>query len=184
MRVDNEIMQAEFDRIWTTVWTEKGYELEYSQHALDRFVAVTPEGDIVGTSEIKPYHSTGSINEIAPFAVHPKVRSNPGKVAEFDKMAVLKEHRGKPLVDLLSSAVYCAEQHGLRYYVSLLEPVLYRAFRISFHIPMEKIGEKTFYKGDYVIPTILDVEQVYRNKKRFDWLDSYVPSAKPQAAGV
>ncbi|GGG83713.1 hypothetical protein [Paenibacillus radicis (ex Gao et al. 2016)] len=170
-KVETEWELTMFNSIWTTVWKEKGYELEYAEQALERYVAISPEGQYVGTSEIKAYTPGVSIiDSVAPFHNHPKIAADPAQVAEIDKIAVIKQYRGHPITDLLSSAVFSAETHQFRYFISLLEPVFYRALRITFHVPMEKAGEKTFYKGDYVIPVIFDMERMYSNKEQYEWL--------------
>ncbi|MWC29504.1 GNAT family N-acetyltransferase [Paenibacillus sp. MMS18-CY102] len=161
-----------FNNVWVSVWQEKGYELEYARHTLARYVVITPEGEYVGTSEVKPYEAGSSlIDEIAPFADHPAILANPGKVAELDKFALLKPFRGlRYSGELVSTAVHCAEQLGLRYFITLLEPVFARALRVSFRLPMEQIADKTYYKGDFVVPIVFDMEQVYKNAHRYDWL--------------
>ncbi|WP_438347769.1 GNAT family N-acetyltransferase [Paenibacillus sp. FA6] len=170
-RVENELELARYHSIWTTVWLEKGFELEFSEEVLERFVIVTSDGDYVGTSEIKPYSIHESmINEAAPFATHPKLIQAEGAVAEIDKMAVLKSYRGNFIADLLSAAVHYGEKNRLRYYVALLEPVFLRALRITFQVPFEKIGGKVFYKGDHVVPVIIDLEEVCNNKEQYSWL--------------
>lgn len=172
-RVENELDLAVFDGIWTTVWMEKGYELEYSAEALDRFVVVTDEGQGVGTSEIKSYDLHGSlINRVAPFHLHPKLIAAEGAVAEIDKIALLQSYRSKGLYlsSILSSAVFSAERRGMKYFVSLLEPVFLRALKITFKVPLERIGDRLYYKGDYVIPIIFDMEAMYSSKEQFEWL--------------
>ncbi|RJX39482.1 hypothetical protein D3P09_08625 [Paenibacillus pinisoli] len=171
--VENELELAMFNGIWTTVWREKGYELEFADHVLDRYLILTTEGYGGGTAEIKPYDiALSPINEVAPFRDHPKVQSAAGAVAEIDKIALLKMYRstGTMLSDILSAAVHCAEKRGMTYFVSLLEPVFLRALRITFKVPLEKVGEKVFYKGDHVIPVLFHMEEIYRNKERYDWL--------------
>lgn len=170
-RVETELELAMFNGIWTTVWREKGYELEFSDQTLEKFIIVTEEGHYVGTSEIKPYNASSSlINDAGPFGNHPKVISAKGDIAEIDKMALLKSYRGRYISELLSSAVYFAEKRKLKYFVSLLEPVFFRALKISFKVPLESIGERVYYKGDYVIPVLFDMEKMYRNKHRYTWL--------------
>lgn len=172
-RVESELELAMFNGIWTTVWQEKGYELEFSGQVLDRFVVVNENGYCVGTSEIKPYdRETSPINEIAPFRHHPKVIASEGRVAEIDKIAILGSYRSKGnlLSSVLSSAVYGAEQRDMDYFVSLLEPVFLRALKITFKVPVERLGDKLFYKGDYVIPVLFDMKEMYRNKQQYDWL--------------
>lgn len=170
-RVENELELAMFNGIWTTVWMEKGFELEFSENTLERFVIVTEEGHYVGTSEIKPYCLTSSsINDAGPFQTHPKIIEAGDAVAEIDKIALLRSYRGRHISDLLSSAVYIAEKLQLKYFVSLLEPKFMRALRISYQVPLEKVGEKVFYKGDDVIPVLFDMEKMYRNKNSYEWL--------------
>jgi hypothetical protein len=170
-RVSNELELAKFHSIWTTVWLEKGFELEFAEQVLERIVIVTEDGEYVGTSEIKPYSIHESmINESAPFADHPKLIQAEGAVAEIDKMAVLKQFRGHFIADLLSAVVHYGEKNGLRYYVALLEPVFLRALRITFQVPYEKIGGIVYYKGDHVVPVIIDIEKVCNNKERYAWI--------------
>ncbi|MDR0269287.1 hypothetical protein [Paenibacillus sp.] len=180
-RVENELELAMFNGIWTTVWLEKGFELEFSKQVLERYVVVTNEGHYVGTTEIKPYSSESPINEMAAFDKHPKIIQAEGAVAEIDKMALLRTYRGHCISDLLSAMVEFGEENKLKYFVALLEPVFHRALRISFQVPLEKISNKIFYKGDYVIPTIVDAEKVYTHKDQYPWL---TPSRSVAQAGT
>jgi len=169
-RVEGELELAMFNGIWTTVWTEKGFELEFSEEVLERYVVITEEGHYVGTTEVKPYSEESSINEIGSFHKHPMIAEDMGKVAEIDKMAVLSTFRGQYVAELLSSIVHYAEMNGLTYYVMLLEPTLMRALRISYHVPIKKISGRVFYKGEDVIPSIVDVREVYMHKERYSWI--------------
>jgi hypothetical protein len=170
--VDNAHDLVQFNHVWETVWREKGYDLEYSSNVLARYVVTSPEGQIVGTSEIKPYVlGQSAIDEIAPFAEHPSIVANQDSIGEIDKFALLKPFRGLHYSgELVSTAVHCCKTFNLKYCVTLLEPVFCRALRVSFRVPMEQIAEKTFYKGDYVIPIVFDLEKIYRNSYRYDWL--------------
>lgn len=170
-RVESELELAMFNGIWTTVWAEKGFEIEFSKQAIERFVIVTSEGHYVGTSEIKPYSVDSSpINDVGAFRTHPKVIEAGDAVAEIDKIALLQSYRGLYIADLLSSVVYIAEKLKIKYFVSLLEPKFLQALRITFQVPLEKVGGKVFYKGDDVIPVLFDMEQMYCNKDSYDWL--------------
>lgn len=176
-RVENELELAMFNGIWTTVWREKGFELEFSDKSLAKYIVVTDEGHCVGTTEFKPYSIKDSeLNETAPFHEHPDVIAAADEIVEIDKMAILQTYRGRYISDLLSACVYFAEGEKIKYFVSLLEPVFLRALKVSFRVPLKKLGDKIFYKGDYVNPVLIDVEQIYQNKHRFDWV------AYPQAA--
>ncbi|NIK75927.1 hypothetical protein FHS15_001034 [Paenibacillus castaneae] len=169
--VENEKEIEVFNDIWTSVWKEKGYELEYSDHPLARYIIVTPDGQYIGTAEINSFNKNcSSLMKVATLHKHILAAAEKGLVAEIDKIALLKSYRGSYLSDLLSSIVFFADQHHYRYFVSLLEPVFYRALRVSFRIPMEKIGNETYYKGDYVIPVLFDTHQMYMNMPSFNWL--------------
>lgn len=159
-----------FDQIWTQSWLEKGFELEFADETLGRCL-VYDELDIpVATVEMKPYTPYNSeLDKLAPFASHPAIVLEPDKVAEVDKVAVLKDHRGKNLDRLLATIVLFAEKHQIKNYVTLLEPVLFRALKISFHVPMSRVGNRIYYKGDDVIPAIIHAEQFYENKESYSW---------------
>lgn len=169
-RVENELEFAMFNGIWTTVWNEKGFEFEFSEVFLERYVVVTEEGHYVGSIEIKPYTEESSMNEIGPFLENPWIREEMGHIAEIDKLAILSTFRGRYVTDLLSAIVHYAEMNQISYYAMLLEPVLMRALRISYHVPIQKVGGRVFYKGEDVIPSIVNAREVYMNKERFTWL--------------
>ncbi|MBB6675367.1 hypothetical protein [Cohnella nanjingensis] len=170
-QIENDIEAALFNFIWMTAWREKGFEFEFSTDVLGRYVVITPQGEYVGSAEFKPYTPTDSpLEAIAPFGAHPSVAADPAKVAEIDKIALLKESRGAYTSELLSSAVHFAKENGYHYFVSLLEPVFYRALRITYRVPMEKAGPAKFYKGDQVIPVIFDMKRMYENPEQYEWL--------------
>ncbi|MFD0620966.1 hypothetical protein ACFQZR_26355 [Paenibacillus sp. GCM10027629] len=170
--VQNHSQLLEFHRIWTEVWREKGFELEYGQEVLDRLIVSDEEGVHVGTFEIKPYHAEKSnpIHQIAPFHEQPELIEPSARVAEVDKVALLKQYRGPNISRLLSAMVHYADKHHLNYFICLLEPVFARALRVSFHVPTTQIAGRTAYKGDDVIPTIIHVREVRENKSDFEWL--------------
>ncbi|RCW42572.1 hypothetical protein [Paenibacillus prosopidis] len=169
--VENPIETALFNDIWTTVWKEKGYEIEFSKDALARYVVLTPDGNYIGTAEINLFNkSRSAVSNLTKLQKYILDAAEEGMVAEIDKIALIKPFRGSYISDLLSSIIYFAELHHYRYFLSLLEPVFYRALRVSFHIPMEKLSQETYYKGDYVVPVLFDTQQMYANWPMFHWL--------------
>lgn len=169
--VENELETELFNAIWTTVWTEKGYELEHSVNSLARYLIITNDGRSIGTAEINPFNINSSpIVNLAD--LHPQVieAGKAGLMCEIDKIALLPNYRGKYITDLLSSLIHFVSNNQYRYFVSLLEPVFSRALRISYHVPMEQIGPKVYYKGDDVIPILFDSEQINDHKAQFEWL--------------
>lgn len=159
-----------FNRIWTEAWIEKGFELEFSEKVLGQCLVHDARETAVATVELKPYCLKSSgLNELAPFAQHPLLQQDKNHIAEVDKVALHKQHRGKNLDRVLATIVLFAEKNKIRQYVTLLDPLLYRALRISFHVPMSRVGERIYYKGADVIPTIIHAAEFYENKEKFDW---------------
>lgn len=169
--VEKEEEKLIFNSIWTQAWLEKGFELEYCDEILDQCLIYDEYKSPVATVEIKPYdpENRDGLDEFAPFAAHSLIQADPRHIAEVDKVAILKDHRGKNLDRLLATIVLYAEQNNIHNYVTLLEPVLFRALKVSYHVPMSRVGERIFYKGDDVIPAIIHAEQFYRNKETFHW---------------
>lgn len=162
--------EAVFHGIWTQAWAEKGFELEYAEEVLGRCLVTDEAGEAVATVEMKPYSlEMSGLNLIAPFHEHPAIQGDPLRIAEVDKVALHKDHRGKNLDRLLAAIVMYAEDSAIRHYVTLLEPVLFRALRISFHVPISRVGERIYYKGADVIPAIIHAAEFYENKDRYDW---------------
>ncbi|MFC5699829.1 GNAT family N-acetyltransferase [Cohnella faecalis] len=166
--------QSQFDSIWQEAWLEKGFELEPSNEESHRLLILDDE-TAVGTVEFKRYiPGYASIDQVAPFQASILLRESPDAVMEVDKVAILKAHRGKHIGKMLTAMTLFAEQEGIRYFVSLLDPVFYRALKVSFRIPIDCVSEdRPYYKGARVVPAILHVHDVYGNKERYPWL---VPS--------
>jgi len=171
--VENEVELALFNGVWTTVWREKGYELEFCDDAIERNIVFTEQDEVIGTSELKPYYADARsvINEVADFATHPWVLQANGYVGESDKIALLSSFRGKGSYtdEVLSSICASAAKHGITCMVSLLEPVFMRALRIVYKVPMQQLGKKMFYKGDYVVPAVMDVGYINGHTEQFPW---------------
>ncbi|GIQ70377.1 N-acetyltransferase [Xylanibacillus composti] len=177
-RVENEIEQAMFHFIWMTAWREKGFEFEFARHVLDRYLVITPDMEYVGSIEFKPYDPQhGAVNEVAPFQSHPLVRDARSRVAEVDKVALLPEYRGKYIAELLTAAVHFAREGGYDYYVSLLDPVFYRALRITFKVPMSKVGKEVYYKGGNVVPVLFHMKEMVDSPERYEWLSEQYGNA-------
>ncbi|WP_028547242.1 hypothetical protein [Paenibacillus taiwanensis] len=168
--VRNSVEASMFQSIWRTVWKEKGFELESDQEVLHQMLITNEQGHCVGTIEYKPYHLTNNpIHRVADFQDQPEM-ALPARVVEIDKVALLREHRGPNIARLISAMLHYADKHDKDYFVCLLEPVFARALRVSFQIPMRQISDRVAYKGDDVIPTIIDVGKVRRNKHLYSWI--------------
>ncbi|MCA1055235.1 hypothetical protein LCM10_09590 [Rossellomorea aquimaris] len=161
-----------FNGIWMECWQEKGYDFEINPHHTARFLIKDPSDVWVGTVEIQPYSLDGEleVNQAYPFNHKPLLLEDMFQTIIIDKVAILKEYRGKNLNTLLSVIIHHAELHSQKYCVALLERVFYKALRNVYKVPFEIIGEMRFYKGDYVIPSVINLQTIYSNKEQFDWL--------------
>jgi len=168
-RVTTEQDLAYYNFIWMTAWREKGYDFEFSSAVLERWLVLTPEGEPVGTAEFKPFlPGVSAFESVADIGRMPELVRHRDRVAEIDKYALLPEHRGKYVDDLVAAAILVAREHGIRWFVTLLEPLFCRAIRILYHPPMTVLGSRTFYKGDDVLPIVIDVEDVAAHPERYN----------------
>lgn len=171
--VENEVELALFNGVWTTVWYESGYELEFSEHVLEKIIIFSNKGEAIGSTELKHYYldSRSHINTLAAFARHPWVVQAKGKVAECDKVALLSQYRGKGLYihQILTAICESARKYNFQYIVSLLEPVFMKALRKIYKVPMQEVGESFFYKGDEVVPVVMDVGYIIANFDKYNW---------------
>jgi len=163
-----------FNQIWMECWLEKGYMLDPTDNHVDRFIIQDLDNRNVGTLEFRQYYPTieNSINTVFPFQKLEHLSTNPKKVIEIDKVAILKQHRGKNLERLLSLCVNYSEFYEIEYCVVLLERVFYKALKNVYKVPLEKVGDPIYYKGDHVIPTVLFPNLIYSQKELYPWLTS------------
>lgn len=171
-RVTNLKELAIFDSIWMETWTEKGFEIDLSsENVIERYLILDGQSPI-GTVEFKQYRpSIGELDRIAPFHTAPSILRSPDTVVEVDKVAIRKDQRGKHIDKLMTALMLFAEEWGCTQYVSLLDPVFYRALRIVFGIRMDVVSkDKPFYKGAPVVPAVLHVQDVVDHKERYPWL--------------
>ncbi|MGX9134224.1 hypothetical protein ACWV26_07570 [Rummeliibacillus sp. JY-2-4R] len=170
IKVDSLALINDFNQIWVECWLEKGYGLEYGHIPSDRYIITDSENHKVGTIEFKQYtiNPHNNINKVYPFQEIEIIQNDPGSVIEIDKVAILKQYRGKNLEQLISLFIQYTEKHHIKYCVVLLERVFFKALKNVYKIPVEAVSEKKYYKGDYVIPSIIYAEKVYQRKDDFD----------------
>ncbi|WP_102692234.1 hypothetical protein [Rummeliibacillus pycnus] len=172
IKVDSVALLNDYNQIWMECWLEKGYGLENDKIPADRYIITDTQNHKVGSIEFKPYSLdiTNNINKVYPFYKIESLKNNPNSVVEVDKVAILKQYRGKNLERLLTVFINYAESHNINYCVALLERVFYKALKNVYKIPIKAVGEKIYYKGDYVIPTIVNPREVYQNREKYSWL--------------
>ncbi|EGW37858.1 hypothetical protein [Desulfosporosinus sp. OT] len=155
-----------FNSIWTTVWKEKGYETE-GEHSDDSTKFIIYSGyKPSGTVEFKSYNKQSPINQVFPFfqlCADLKI----GNVVEVDKMAILKEYRRTPDFGKLILLVFdYFMNEDIKYGIALIEPKLFRLLHMATGKAIQPVGSKLFYKGDYVVPVILNGEALNNTLKQ------------------
>src|SRR5690606_32711051 len=95
----------------------------------------------------------------------------------IDKFAILPEYRGKIVQELIWSGIQVARERGIRYFVSLLDPIFHRALRFTYRAPITIVGSKTYYKGDYVLPSVIDIAAMAADPAKFGIAEPAAPFA-------
>lgn len=163
--------RAQFKRIWSQVWSEMGYEQMEEDSESSKLLVQNEDEAYIGIIEIKPYRSANlELNQVALFHQQPELVGSMEKAAEVSKVAMLSEHRGANLSRILSALVYYADRHLLDYYVGLVEPAFARALRITYKVPMRAIQGRMWHKGREVIPMMIHVGRVRRDKHDYKWI--------------
>lgn len=163
--VENEKELKIYNGIWEQVWKNEGYELEYSDGVVDKYL-IEEDGQFIGTIEIKSYSDKSIINQYYPFIENGKIREFMDKTIEIDKVSIKEDCRKSgALKSSLSALKQYAIKNDVRYAIALMEPKFYRVCRL-IGVPFEEIGGKFFYKGGNVVPVIIDAEKFKAVKLR------------------
>jgi hypothetical protein len=164
--------QQQFNQIWEQCWKEEGFEFEYSENA-EQFLFLQKESP-VGCVEIKPYNPT--IDATFPFSQAKSLKNALDKTYEIDKLSILKACRGKGMLEqILNFLVDFSIEKDVSYFVALMNPKLYWSLKVLYRLPIQKAGHSFHYKGDKVVPIILNVRQASKQLDRYTWLKKAVP---------
>ncbi|REK76029.1 GNAT family N-acetyltransferase [Paenibacillus paeoniae] len=167
--VENEREQREFDKLWMKVWDEKGFQYEKTEG--DAYLLYV-DGRPAGTAQFTPYDPFGSeeLNRVFDFSRIDRIRRHHRQVFVIDKFAIAKEYRSSSALDLLMYNLFdYAETRQKLFAIALLDPLLYRLIRFHYHFRVEKVGERTMYKGAEVIPVLIDSNYFLNRKWDYDW---------------
>lgn len=164
--------EAIFNKLWEESCIEKGYEFESTSSNSELFLIYKNEDKPIGTVECVPYDkSDNNCNKVFPFHSLEIVNQNPTKIFEIDKVSLLKNERGPHLSKILEVIYTYAVYNNYSYGIALLEPVFFRALKIFYKLPLESVTEEMiFYKGDNVIPSIINFEIIKSNIQGFEWI--------------
>lgn len=164
-------LKATFDRIWETCWKEKGFEFEENPHA--EYFVYEEDGAYCGAFQLCDV-SNLPLEADSIYLANETVRNNLDQVIEIDKLSILKTYRGTAILsELLVFMADYSVKNGKRYFVALCEPTLYVALKRVYNVPVETLGERFYYKGDDVVPILVDIASAQQQFK---------PSKKTQKA--
>ena len=156
-----------FNRIWIECWNEKGYELEFTPHS-DKFIILDENGKGIGTTEFIKYNiGKNACEEVYSYKDLVQVKNNIDRIVEIDKIALSKTFRGKNVEKILYIIYKYTKDNNIPIGIGLMEPIFYKAMKLFYKIPITKLSKKKFYKGDWVIPVIIDVEYIHNNPQEF-----------------
>ena len=163
-QVKDQVMMQAFNHIWQTCWTEKGFEFEENPFA--EYFLFEQDGVPCGAFQLCDV-SKLPLDENSVYLSHETIKQHPEQVIEIDKLSILKEYRGSTILSqLFLFMMKYAEQNDKRYFVALCEPMLYVSIIDLYNVPVEKLGEPFYYKGDYVVPIIVDLVQAKNHFKQ------------------
>lgn len=180
----NQIQLEEFNRIWIECWKEKGYELEFTLDS-DKIIILDEEEQGIGTVEFIKYRvGQNACEEVYPFHDLIEVKTNIDRVVEIDKIALTKTFRGQNIDKVLYIISKYTKENNLRYGIGLMEPVFYKAMKMFYKIPITKLSKKVFYKGDWVIPVLIDCEYTHINPSEFKSIGRFEDSKERKISYV
>ncbi|MFZ3589345.1 hypothetical protein ACOI1C_08715 [Bacillus sp. DJP31] len=161
-----------YNNIWMECWEEKGYEIDFYDGVAERFLISNSSGVYVGTIEVKEYtlNEENEINTVYPFHELDYLKENMLQTIEVDKAAILKEHRSENLHTIIKVIGDYAMKHKTIYCVGLFEEAFFTSLRDVYKIPIIAVGDPFFYKGDDVIPTLINLKEVFLNIDKYSWL--------------
>lgn len=157
-----------YHQIKKSAWDEKGFEMEYVRKGTDAILFYGQDGLPGGTFEATPYSefTRDSIKELFDSFLEEGM-----KTVEIDGFAVLPQYRGKLGREIVCFIIHYAQMNGFTHAVAISDPSVLRSFNNTYHIPSYLTLEKMWYKGDYVIPVIFDLKEVYDNleDEKYAW---------------
>ena len=102
-----------------------------------------------------------------------EVTTNIDRIVEIDKIALTKAFRGENIDKVLYIISNYTKHNNFRYGIGLMEPIFYKAMKIFYKIPITQLSKKVFYKGDWVIPVLIDCEYTHKNPGEFKSLGKF-----------
>lgn len=159
-----------FISLWEEACIEKGYEMEPFNPDSSLYLILNSKDNPIGTLECIPYLRRLE-DELFCFQLLDLVKRDPSKVFIIDKVCLTKKERGANIRKVFDAIYNYSKLNNYSYGIALLEPNFYRSLKIFYKLPINRVTkEKLFYKGDYVVPSIIDIEMVRGNFMKYEWM--------------
>lgn len=184
--VNSEYLKQVFDEIWKQVYSLCNYELEeFNGEDVVRFVVKHHTKEThVGTIEILlDYKKNGKdYEDLFKFSKTKEIKRKQKKTCIIQKVAILPEYQGGGYLEyLLNGMVYAIEKHDLDYAIAFIEPKLYLALKMMYGVEIfkpinpdtGKSAKRFEYKGDDVIPVVIDLKATLTKKEKLTWIRQY-----------
>lgn len=167
-RVESQNELDLFHKIKRVSWDQKGFEMEYGREGSDLYLIYTEDGEPGGTFEFTPYSqfTRPFMRELFKDYINEDMLA-----VEIDSFSVLPQYRGKLGREILCLLIHYAEEKGYTHAIGIADPSVFRSFQKSYGIRSVQVSEKMWYKGDYVIPTLFNLKEVYENiqDEKYSW---------------
>jgi len=144
--IKNQQEMNQFNAIFKECFVEKGYETETFQGKALRYLIHNKYGKNAGTLELIPYAPKSgltTIEDMFAFSTLPQLKEiSHDRVYEIDKLAVLETERKNGTLDNMMGTIFrVAKEMNIDMYVALINPMLFRAVKMVYRMPIEKCGK-------------------------------------------
>jgi hypothetical protein len=166
-----------FYNILIPSWIEAGFELDCLLGDVDRFIIFNDKSQPVGTVGMIKYvpGKSSDIDTFFPFKDNEIIKNSCGKVFEIDYLSVHPAHRKEPNLErILYTIAEYSRLKKMKYGIAIINPLLFRLLKRVYRIPIYQLGEivkvNRITNSYQVLPVLIDVENVYKNISKYDWL--------------
>ncbi|MDQ0252823.1 hypothetical protein J2S74_000195 [Evansella vedderi] len=168
-KVETERELVKHEEVYKTVWEEKNYVDEYPDEG-EKFLILSPEGEVVGCFEIFPFEKNGPLDSIYPFSRLEEISSNEKNVFEIEKVAILSPYRGGNFVTkMIEFYIKYAIENKKEYVIALINKRFYRYIKDRMGIPLVNVESRLKGSYDYektLKPIIVDIQRTIEKYER------------------
>lgn len=164
-----------FEEILEVGFGEKNYETsdQFKGKGRQSYLVKNKDREYAATFEMVPHSSCGEntiLDYPEVFLEYDYINESTGSVIELDKLTVSFENRKNNTLDNVIEAIYLiTKEQNIKYIVAELNPVFFRALKITFGITLIKVGKireakSKKYKIQMAIISLEEVWKEYETK--------------------